>query len=208
MRPKINLKNVHIDKERQVFNTQRIEHLIGQLIIELKDNPNRPGLIETPKRVAKFYKEIFEGQLYNNDEIAYMFNKCFDTNTVNSHSLVVEKDITVFSMCEHHLATMYDMKVAIGYIPDKKVIGLSKLNRIAQMCSKRLQLQEKLCEDIADVVSKIIETYNVAVYIQGKHACVTMRGIKDPNSVTCSSCLKGAFKTNAELRAEFMTMIK
>ena len=206
-RPKIDYKKVNLENKKE-FNLPKIESLVKQLLIELYDDPNRPGLIETPKRVAKMYKEIFEGQLYNNDEIASMFNKCFDINTVKSDSLVVEKDITCFSTCEHHLATMYDMKVSIGYIPDKKVIGLSKLNRIVQMCGKRLQLQEKLCEDIADVVSKIIETDDVAVFINGKHACVTMRGIKDVNASTSSSCLKGKFRTNPDLRSEFLSLVK
>lgn len=190
------------------FNKKKIEKLIKKLLIELHDDPDRPGLIETPKRVAKMYEEIFEGQLYTNTEIAQMFNKCFDTNTVKSKSLVVEKDILAFSTCEHHLATMYDMKISIGYIPKGKVIGLSKLNRIAQMCCKRLQLQEKIGEDIADVLHQIIETDDIAVYIESKHACVAMRGIKDPQAVTRSSCLHGAFKEDSTLRAEFLTMIK
>lgn len=193
---------------KKSFNLQKIESLIHELLIELQDDPNRPGLVETPKRVAKMYAEILEGQLYTNKEIAEMFNKCFDTNTVKSRSLVVEKGITIFSLCEHHLATMYDMTVSIGYIPKNKVIGLSKLNRIAQMCAKRLQLQEKLCEDIAEVVSLIVETDDVAVYVNGKHACVSMRGIKDSNASTSSCCLKGAFRKDANLRAEFLTMIR
>lgn len=190
------------------FNLKKIEKLIRKLLIELNDDPDRPGLIETPKRVAKMYAEIFEGQLYTNDEIANMFNKCFDTNTVKSKSLVVEKDILGFSTCEHHIATMYNMKISIGYIPKGKVIGLSKLNRITQMCCKRLQLQEKIGEDIADVLSKIVETDDIAVYIESNHACVAMRGIKDPQAVTRSSCLRGAFMDNASLRNEFLTMIK
>lgn len=205
-RPKIDKSK--LTKQVKNFDTQKIEQLIRQLLIELNDDPDRPGLKETPKRVAKMYKEIFEGQLYNNDDIANMFNKCFDMKEVNSRSLVVEKDISAFSTCEHHLATMYDMKVAVGYIPYKKVIGLSKLNRIVQMCAKRLQLQEKLCEDIADVVSKIVETDDVAVFINGKHACVTMRGIKDTQASTSSSCLRGNFKINADLRNEFLSLIK
>ena len=204
--PKINENN--LTKIAKKFNRPKIESLIKQLLIELHDDPNRPGLIETPKRVAKMYEEIFEGQLYTNDDIANMFNKCFDIDVVNSKSLVIEKDITAFSTCEHHLATMYDMKVAVGYIPNKKVIGLSKLNRIVQMCAKRLQLQEKLCEDIADVVSKVVETEDVAVFINGKHACVTMRGIKDTQASTSSSCLKGAFRDDDSLRAEFLSLIR
>lgn len=194
--------------KKKKFNKKKIEKLVRQLLTELHDNPDRPGLVGTPRRVADMYEEIFEGQLYTNDEIAKMFDVCFDANTVNTRSLVVEKDITVFSTCEHHIALMYDMKVSIGYIPKGKVIGLSKLNRIAQLCAKRLQLQEKLCEDIADVVSKIVETEDVAVMITGKHSCVTARGIKDTNASTCSSCIRGAFMTDYNLRSEFLQMLK
>lgn len=190
------------------FDTVKIENLIRQLLIELNDNPDRPGLIETPKRVAKMYQEIFEGQLYTNQEIAEMFDKCFDINTVKTEGLIVEKDILAFSMCEHHLATMYDMKISIGYIPRGKVIGLSKLNRICQMCAKRLQLQEKLGEDISEVLKLILKTEDVAVFIKAKHMCVAMRGIKDIQSSTVSSTLSGRFMSNPALRAEFLTMIK
>lgn len=190
------------------FKKKRIEKLIKQLLIELQDDPNRPGLLDTPTRVANMFEEIYEGQRYTNDEIAEMFNVTFDTSTVNSNSLVVEKDITVFSTCEHHMMRMYDMSVSIGYIPKNKIIGLSKLNRIAQMCAHRLQLQEKLCEDIADVVSKVVETEDVAVHISGKHGCVAMRGIKDTKAKTVSSCLRGAFRDNMALRSEFLVMIK
>ncbi len=190
------------------FKKKKIEKLIRQLLIELHDDPDRPGLIGTPKRIANMYEEIFEGQLYTNDEIAEMFDVCFDSSEVESDSLVVEKNITAFSMCEHHLAVMYDMKIAIGYIPNGRVIGLSKLNRIAQMCAKRLQLQEKLCEDIADVVSKIVKTEDIAVIITGKHACVSMRGVCDTQAVTTSSVQKGKFRTIPSLRAEFLQLAK
>ena len=190
------------------FNLKKIEGLIRKLLIELNDDPNRPGLIETPKRVAKMYQEIFEGQLYTNEEIAKMFDKCFDIKTVNMGGVVVEKNISAFSTCEHHLATMYDMKISIGYIPSSRVIGLSKLNRICQMCAKRLQLQEKLGEDIAEVLSLILKTEDIAVYIESKHACVAMRGIKDIQSSTVSSVLRGRFMSNPSLRSEFLTMIR
>ena len=193
---------------KKQFNLKKIEKLIRKLLVELNDDPDRPGLIETPKRVAKMYAEIFEGQLYTNQDIAKMFDKCFDTQTVKSRSLVVEKDILAFSTCEHHLATMYNMKISIGYIPKGKVIGLSKLNRISQMCCKRLQLQEKIGEDIADVLEIILETSDIAVYIESNHACVAMRGIKDPQAATRSSCLRGAFMEDHALRSEFLTMIK
>lgn len=198
-------------KDKKGFNQKKIEKLVRHLLIELHDDPDRPGLIETPKRVAKMYSEIFEGQLYTNDQIAEKFNKCFDIKEVNRDGfdgLVVEKNISAFSTCEHHLATIYDMKVSIGYIPKGKVIGLSKLNRITQMVCKRLQLQEKIGEDIADVLTKILGTEDIAVYISAKHMCVAMRGIKDIQSSTDSACLRGLFRTNPALRSEFYSMVK
>lgn len=192
---------------KQKFNLKKIEKLVKKLLIELKDDPERDGLIETPKRVAKMYAEIFEGQLYTNKEIAEMFNKCFDNRKVKSDALVVEKDISAFSMCEHHVLPVFNMKISIGYIPKGKVIGLSKLNRIAQMVCKRLQLQEKIGEDIAEILELILGTEDVAVFITANHMCVAMRGIKDIQSVTRSSCLRGAFKTNASLRSEFYSMV-
>ena len=198
-------------ENKKGFNKKKIEKLVRKLLIELHDNPDRPGLIETPKRVAKMYCEIFEGQLYTNKEIADMFNKCFDIKEVNQEGfdgLVVEKDINAFSTCEHHLATIYNMKISIGYIPKGKVIGLSKLNRISQKVCKRLQLQEKIGEDIAEVLGYILGTEDIAVYISANHMCVAMRGIKDIQSCTNSACLRGAFRTNSALRSEFYSMIK
>lgn len=192
---------------KQKFNLKKIEKLVKKLLIELKDDPERDGLIETPKRVAKMYAEIFEGQLYTNKEIAEMFNKCFDNRQVKSDALVVEKDISAFSMCEHHILPVFNMKISIGYIPKGKVIGLSKLNRIAQMVCKRLQLQEKIGEDIAEILELILGTEDVAVFITASHMCVAMRGIKDIQSVTRSACLRGAFRTNASLRSEFYSMV-
>lgn len=189
----------HIDKDK-------IEKAIVMILEAIGEDPKRDGLIETPKRVSKYYSEIFEGMLYSNEDIAMMFNKTFEHKDVSG--LVVEKDITVFSMCEHHLALMYDMKVAIGYIPNGKVIGLSKLNRIAQMVAKRPQLQEKIGEDICDVLERVLGTKDIAVYISGKHGCVASRGIKDPNSVTVTATLRGTFRKNAMLRSEFYSMIK
>ena len=198
-------------ENKKDFNLKKIEKLVRKLLIELHDDPDRPGLVETPKRVAKMYREIFEGQLYTNKEIAEMFNKCFDIKEVNKEGfdgLVVEKNISAFSTCEHHLATIYDMKISIGYIPKGKVIGLSKLNRIARMVCKRLQLQEKIGQDIAEVLSYILGTEDIAVYISAKHMCVAMRGIKDIQSSTDSACLRGRFRIDSALRSEFYSMVK
>ena len=187
--------------------------------LSVVDDPERPGLIETPKRVVKYWCELLEGQLYTNQEIADMYNKCFDIETdeddayLSSNSglkrdLVVETGIPIFSHCEHHLALMYDMSVTIAYIPKDKVIGLSKMGRIAEMCGKRLQLQEKIGEDINEVMRLVLGTDDVAVIIEGKHGCMTARGVKSREALTRTACLRGAFNTNSNLRSELYSLIK
>lgn len=187
-----------------MIDTKKIEQITKEFLTALGDNPEREGLLETPKRVAKMCVEIFEGMNYTNSEIAQMCNKKFK---VDSDDLVVVRDIQVFSFCEHHLALMYDMKVHIAYIPNGWVIGLSKLARIADLVSKRLQLQEKIGKDIANIVEEILGEANVAVIIEGKHACMTMRGIKKTNSRTQTATLKGEFKTNSNLRKELYSLL-
>ena len=191
-----------------IKNQKRIEELLTELLGYMDPNPSREGLKETPHRVWKYYNEILEAQWMTNDEIAAdpRFNKCFDAN--RNDSLVVEKDIAISSMCEHHLAPMYDMKVAVGYIPRGKVIGLSKIARVAEFCGKRLQLQEKIGADIADVMSKILNTHDVVVVIEGKHSCMTSRGVKARESITRTAYLSGAFRDNFQLREEFYNLIK
>lgn len=189
---------------KKKINNKLIEKSIRNIIIALGDDPDREGLIDTPKRVAKMYNEVFEGMLYTNDEIADMFNKCFeDTETGD---LVIVKDIPIFSYCEHHLALMYDMTVSVGYIPKGKVIGLSKIARVADMVGKRLQLQERIGSDIREILSKILDTEDVAVVIEGRHSCMTARGIKKP-SITQSNSLGGEFRTNGDLRSEFYSSL-
>lgn len=189
-----------------MINKKLIEESIKNIIIALGDNPNREGLIETPKRVAKMYEEVFEGMNYSNDDIANMFNKCFEDTSTGD--LVIVKDIPIFSYCEHHIALMYDMKVNVGYIPNKKVIGLSKIARIADMISKRLQLQERIGADIYDVLTKVLNTEDIIVVIEGKHSCMTARGVKKPESITRTACCHGVFRENSALRQEFYSLIK
>ena len=122
--------------------TKRIEEAVKEIIAALGDDPYREGLVDTPKRVAKMYDEMFEGMRYTNEEIAQMFDKCFEEP--EAKDLVLMKDIDAFSYCEHHLALMYNMKVSVAYIPDGRVIGLSKIARIVDMVCKRLQLQDCL----------------------------------------------------------------
>lgn len=189
-----------------MLNRERIEMLVGKLLREFDPNPDREGLKETPKRVAKYWMELLEGIRYSNDEIAAMYDKCFEV--VDNSDLVLEKDITIFSHCEHHLALMYDMKVAIAYIPKGKVIGLSKMARIAEMVGKRLQLQERIGTDIAYIMKKILGTEDVAVIIEGKHGCMTARGAKSREAVTRTACLNGAFREQPTLRNELYQLLR
>lgn len=186
------------------IDKDRIRNAIREIIVALGDDPDREGLIETPRRVADMYAEVFEGMTYTNDEIAEMFSKSFDND---AEDLVIVRDIDCFSYCEHHLALMYDMKVSVAYIPHGKVLGLSKIARISQMVCKRLQLQERICSDIADVITKATGSEDVAVFVTGKHSCMTARGIKSINSETTTHALRGEFKTNSQLRNEVFTMM-
>ena len=187
------------------IDTEKIEKAAKMLLEALGDDPEREGLKDTPKRVAKMYKEVFEGMLYTNDELAEKFDKCFEDTTTGD--LVVVGNINIFSYCEHHLALMYNMKVSVGYIPNGKVIGLSKIARIAEMCGKRLQLQERIGTDIYEVLSKILHTEDIIVVIEGCHSCMTARGIKNVSSKTKTACCQGVFRNDIALRQEFYNLI-
>ncbi len=183
------------------------EHIRG-ILIALGDDPDREGLKETPDRVARMYAEVFEGMNYTNDEIAKMYAKSFEVPEEGNNDMVVVKDIEVFSYCEHHMALMYDMKVTVAYIPNQRVIGLSKIARIADMVAKRLQLQERIGTDIAEVISKATGSDDVAVYIEGNHSCMTARGIKKPSAKTVTTTFRGRFETDMALQNKLLLMLK
>ena len=191
-------------KPSKKINKKLIEKSIRNILIALGDDPDREGLKGTPDRVARMYEEVFEGMCYTNDEIAQMFDKCFEDTTTGD--LVIVGDIPIFSYCEHHIALMYDMTVDVGYIPNGKVIGLSKIARIADMVGKRLQLQERIGSDILEILQKILGTEDVAVRISGRHSCMTARGIKK-HSITTTCALSGEFRKNSDLRQEFYSNV-
>ena len=194
-----------MEKHKKI-DTKAIEYHIAGILKALGDDPEREGLKDTPKRVAKMYEEVFEGMNYTNEEIAEMFNKTF---SLDKHAdkecaydgcasyMVVVKDIDIFSYCEHHLALMYDMKVTVAYIPKDRVIGLSKIARIADMVSKRLQLQERIGSDIADIIQMVTGTDDVAVLIEGCHSCMTARGIRKADTKTYTQTLRGRFNNES-----------
>ena len=162
-----------------MIDEKRLENAFKEIILALGDTTSRPGMEDTPKRAASMFLEQFEGMNYTNDELVDMFNKSIeDDYLTDSKNVVIMKGIDIFSHCEHHLALMYDMTVDIAYIPNGKVIGLSKLARIADMVSKRLQLQERIGSDILYILKKITNSNDIIVRIEGCHSCVTARGIK------------------------------
>lgn len=183
------------------IDTEAVAYHIRGLLEALGDDPDREGLKETPQRVARMYEEVFEGMKYTNEEIAQMFDKTFSEDeeggTDRYGDMVVVKDIDIFSYCEHHLALMYDMKVTVAYVPNAKVIGLSKIARIADMVAKRLQLQERIGTDIADIITQVTGSEDVAVYIEGCHSCMTARGIRKTNTKTYTQTLRGRFQNES-----------
>ncbi|MBO4905397.1 MAG: GTP cyclohydrolase I [Lachnospiraceae bacterium] len=184
-----------------MIDTKAIEEHIRAIIVALGDDPDRQGLVDTPRRVASMYAEVFEGMNYTNHEIAQMFDMTFDDDIDTSREkIVVMKDIEFFSYCEHHMALMYDMKANVAYIPNGRVIGLSKIVRVCDMVGKRLQLQERIGQDIADIIAEITGSEDIAVVIEGKHSCVNARGIKNHNAVTLTEEYRGRFRTDIDLQ--------
>ena len=193
------------------INQEAIEQHIRGILLALGDDPNREGLKETPARVARMYAEVFEGMNYTNHEIAQMFNKTFEEDSLcngNGNDIVIVRDIDVFSYCEHHLALIYDMKVTVAYIPNGKVLGLSKIARIADMAARRLQLQERIGSDIAEIMAEVTESDDVAVVITGCHSCMSARGIKKSAATTVSTTLRGRFDTDTELQNKLFLLLK
>ena len=189
------------------IDSEAIRFHIRGILEALGDDPDREGLKETPDRVARMYEEVFEGMNYSNHEIAQKFSKTFEDDlSVKDHKdMVIVKDIDIFSYCEHHMALMYDMKVTVAYIPKEKVIGLSKIARIADMVAKRLQLQERIGTDIADIMQEILESEDVAVVIEGTHSCMTARGIKKNAATTKTFTLRGQFQEDQSLQMRLLS---
>jgi len=197
----------------KAIDTKAIEEHVRGLLTALGDNPDREGLAETPQRVARMYAEVFEGMCYSNKEIAEMFGKSFsdgfeNAGTSDGTDFVLVKDIETFSFCEHHMALMYDMKISVAYIPNGKVLGLSKIARIADMAAKRLQLQERIGTDIAEIMQLASGSEDVAVLISANHSCMTARGIKKPSSQTRTITLRGKFRTDTALQNRLLQMTR
>lgn len=194
-------------KEEYKMENTKEQMLIsaGELILQAfgKDLQD-PSLKETPKRFAKMMLEQLEGEFYSDSDLVSKFGKCFETT---GHGIVTCTNIPVFSHCEHHLALMYNMNVSIGYYPRTKVIGLSKMARIADMVAKRFQIQERMGFSIHRIMSAILSTDNVNVMIEGEHSCMTARGIKKPGAVTRTLHTSGVFE-NLDEQQSFINLVR
>ncbi|MEG1256736.1 GTP cyclohydrolase I FolE [Clostridium sp.] len=183
-----------------MVNKEKIIEGVKLILEAIGEDQNREGLLETPERIARMYEEIFSGIGKTAEE---HLSKTFQ---VDRNDLVLEKDITFFSMCEHHLVPFYG-KVHIAYIPNGRVAGLSKLARTVEIYAKKPQLQEKLTAEIADSMMGYLHPEGVMVLIEAEHMCMTMRGVKKPGTKTLTTTYRGVFEKDYELRREVLTLI-
>jgi GTP cyclohydrolase I len=178
-----------------------IESLTEKLLHSIGEDPSREGLLRTPHRVAKAWDDFSQGYRANLDEIINdaIFNE-------NCSEMVVVRDIEFYSMCEHHMVPFFG-RAHVGYLPKGKVIGLSKIPRIVDMFSKRLQVQERLTSQVAYTLQDVLNPVGVAVVMEGRHLCMQMRGVEKQNSFTSTSAMLGQFRKSAETRSEFLSII-
>jgi len=184
------------------MDKERIEKAVREILYAIGEDPDREGLLDTPKRIAKMYEEIFSGLCEEPEKHLeiYFQNEKYE-------ELVLVKDIPFYSYCEHHFVPFFG-KAHVAYLPKNgKLTGLSKLARVVETVAKRPQLQERITATVADTIMKKLEPYGVIVVIEAEHMCMTMRGIKKPGSKTVTSAVRGLFRTDPKSRAEVMSMI-
>ena len=179
----------------------KIKDLTKQLLKEIGEDPSREGLLKTPSRVSKAWR-FFSGG-YNQDLDKIINNAVFNEDATD---MVVVRDVEFFSLCEHHLIPFFG-RAHVAYLPNGKVIGLSKIPRIIDMFSRRLQVQERLTRQIAETVKEILDPIGVAVIMEGQHMCMQMRGVEKQNSLTTTSSMLGKFRESDRTRAEFLSII-
>ena len=194
-------KNLDIDKKTRLEN---IENAVREILINIGEDTNREGLIETPKRVAKMYEEILSTKNIND----FDNYKLFEVDLNNSQEMILIKNIPFFSMCEHHMLPFFG-KVHVAYIPrENKVIGLSKIPRLVEFVSRKLSVQEEITVNVAKKLIEILNPLGVAVVVEARHMCIEMRGINKVGSVTRTSFYSGEFKENTDRKKEFLDGIK
>ena len=179
-----------------------MQDVIRQLLVELGEDPSREGLLDTPKRIEQSLRFLTSG--YAADVDTVLNNALF---TVDYNEMVIVKDIDFYSLCEHHLLPFFG-KCHVAYIPNGKVLGLSKVPRIVDIFARRLQVQERLTNQIAETILDKIQPLGVAVVMEAAHLCMSMRGVEKQNSVAVTSAMLGAFRSDARTRGEFLDLIK
>lgn len=184
-----------------MVDIDKTEKAIRDLLLAIGEDPDRPGLVETPKRCAKMYAELLSGM---DSDAQEHLSKQFD---VPHSEFLLEKDIPFYSLCEHHLLPFFG-KAHIAYLPNDRVVGLSKLARTVEVYARRLQLQEQMTTQIADDIMRHLDARGVMVVIEAEHLCMTMRGVKKPGAKTITTCVRGAFEEQAELRATVLSLIR
>ena len=181
---------------------EEAEAAVRTMLAWTGDNPDREGLVETPKRVVRAYEQFFAGYEMDPKEV---LSKVFE-EVEGYDEMVIVKDIRVESHCEHHIVPILG-KAHVGYLPNKRIVGISKLARVVDIFGKRLQTQEVMTAQIANVINEVLEPKGVAVVMNAKHQCMTTRGVLKPESSTITSTMLGAFRENPDTRAEFMNLI-
>lgn len=184
------------------LDSSKIEKCVTSILEEIGEDKNREGLIKTPQRVAKAYEFLTQGYNTNIEDVlnGAIFEEEYD-------EMVIVKDIDFYSLCEHHMLPFYG-KVHVAYLPQGKIVGLSKIPRIVDVFARRLQVQERMTTQIADTLEKYLEPRGVAVVVEGFHMCMMMRGVQKQNSITTTSAMCGVFKNTMRTRAEFLDLIK
>jgi GTP cyclohydrolase I len=187
-------------RETELIDEQRIRAAVREILLAVGENPDREGLRDTPERVARLYAEVFAGLQKDPRELLQR------TFTEKYDEMVLVKDIGFESFCEHHLLPFYG-KAHIAYLPNGKIIGLSKLARVVEVLAKRPQVQERMTEQLADLLMDELDARGVGVILEATHSCMTVRGIRKATSVCTTSAMRGGFKSNASTRAELMALI-
>lgn len=179
-----------------------MEEIVGRMLIQLGEDPEREGLVRTPLRVAKAMDFLTSGYVGSLEEVVN--NAIFESD---SDEMVLVKDVEFYSLCEHHMLPFFG-RAHVAYMPNKRIIGLSKIARIVDLFARRLQVQERLTNQVADAIEEVLDPHGVAVVMEGSHFCMMMRGVQKQGSSMVTSAMRGGFKTNPLSRSEFMGLIK
>ncbi|NOV02845.1 GTP cyclohydrolase I FolE [Paenibacillus planticolens] len=194
------MASVEYRNTRVAENREQIEKHVREILRLIGEDVDREGLLDTPARVTRMYEEIFSGYEANPQDV---LGVTFDEQ---HEELVIIKDIIYYSQCEHHMAPFFG-KVHVGYLPSGKVAGLSKFARLVDVVTRKLQVQERITSEIADILDEVLKPHGVMVVVEGEHMCMCSRGVKKYGSETITSAVRGSFRTDSTLRSEFLSLI-